>query len=139
MGNIRHLDTALLWVQHQVREGGVSLEEVAGIENPGDAMTKFLPAPQLLEHMGRMSLVYEEGRAESAPQLTSAVVASAQVGKEVMRAERCKWQEASKEEKTQDGPCSQKCVRPCPRLFLPCGLPELRLPPATHHPDLQAL
>ena len=74
VGNIRHLDTALLWVQHHVRAGDVSLFKIPGTENPGDAMTKFLDGPELRAHIGRMGLRAEEGRAESAPQLTTSLL-----------------------------------------------------------------
>ena len=35
VGNIRHLDVTLLWVQDHVRSGDVALEKVPGIENSG--------------------------------------------------------------------------------------------------------
>ena len=73
----------------------MSLEKVAGSENPGDAMTKYLHAPELLAHGARMNLVYEEGRAQSAPQLTASVLASTHEHKEVIREERRKWDRES--------------------------------------------
>ena len=88
IGKIRHLDTSLLWVQDKVRSGDVSMEKVAGAENPGDAMTKHLAGPELKQHVARMGLYFEEGRAESAPQLAASLQASADGDKEVLRAER---------------------------------------------------
>ena len=67
IGKIRHLDTSLLWVQQQVRNGTVQLEKVLGTENPGDALTNHLSGPDLMGHVERMGLQYDEGRAESAP------------------------------------------------------------------------
>ena len=71
VGKIRHLDTSLLWVQEHVRSGNVILEKIPGPINPGDALTKYLSGPELRGHLARMNLVFEEGRASSAPQLTT--------------------------------------------------------------------
>ena len=88
VGKVRHLDTALLWVQQQVRSGDVSLEKIPGQENPADAMTKHLSGPDLKSHLARMGLRAEEGRAASAPQLTTSMTESTHGQKEVMRLER---------------------------------------------------
>ena len=69
VGKIRHLDTALLWIQDKVRSGEVGLKKVLGVENPADSLTKFLSGPDLHKHILRMGLVMEEGRAETAPKL----------------------------------------------------------------------
>ena len=69
VGKIRHLDTALLWIQDKVRSGDVLLNKVPGPDNPADSLTKFLAYPDLQRHLARMSLVIEEGRADSAPRL----------------------------------------------------------------------
>ena len=50
------------------------LEKVLGTENPGDALTKYLSAPDLRAHLARMGLQVEEGRAVTAPALTTSVV-----------------------------------------------------------------
>ena len=67
VGKVRHLDNSLLWIQAKVRGGDVLMEKVAGAENPADALTKHLSGPQLRQHLQRMSLVLEDGRAASAP------------------------------------------------------------------------
>ena len=88
VGKVRHLDTALLWVQDHVRSGDVILEKVAGPENPAASLTKYLSGPDLRAHMQRLNLVFESGRAESAPMLTTPTVNSLAQNKEVMRRER---------------------------------------------------
>ena len=88
MGKARHLDTALLWVQGHVRSGGVLLEKVPGPENPADALTKYLSGPELRAHLKRLNLCFEEGRPESASQLTTAVTEDLARDKEVMQQER---------------------------------------------------
>ena len=67
VGKVRHLDTALLWIQSKVRGGDVGMEKVAGADNPADALTKYLPGPLLQQQYARMGLVHEEGRAKTAP------------------------------------------------------------------------
>ena len=71
VGKIRHLDTGLLWIQDKVRSGDVGLCKVPGPENPADSLTKHLARPALLQHLARMNLVAEEGRAASAPQIAA--------------------------------------------------------------------
>ena len=88
IGKIRHLDTSLLWVQQAVRTGQVDLHKVLGTSNPGDALTKYLSGPDLAQHISRMGLKYEAGRAQTAPQLSTSLCEEGCEGKEVMRAER---------------------------------------------------
>eukprot|EP00973_Karenia_brevis_P074525 10356769-Karenia_brevis.AAC.1 len=40
LGKIRHLDTALLWLQHHFRRGKLWLKKVLGTENVFDIGTK---------------------------------------------------------------------------------------------------
>ena len=69
IGRIRHLDTSMLWIQAKIRNGDIDLEKVLGKLNPADSLTKHLSGPEITEHMKRLGLVYEEGRAMSAPQI----------------------------------------------------------------------
>ena len=87
VGNIRHLDVTLLWVQDHVRSGDVALEKVPGIENPADCLTKYVSGPELRGHLARMNLEAREGRAESAPQLTTSVTQSLKDSSLVIRKE----------------------------------------------------
>ena len=73
VGKVRHLDTALLWVQGHIRSGEVTLEKVLGSENPSDCLTKFVSSADMISHLKRMSLIFEDGRASSAPQLTASI------------------------------------------------------------------
>ena len=72
VGRVRHLDTSLFWIQAKVRDGDVLLVSIPGAENPADALTKHMTRPVLTQHLQRMNLSYEHGRAESAPQLQQA-------------------------------------------------------------------
>ena len=71
LGRIRHLDVTDLWIQEQVRSKEMDIQKVAGTENIADALTKMLPRPDLVKHMKGMNLYPEEGRAETAPELTT--------------------------------------------------------------------
>ena len=71
IGKVRHLDTSLLWIQQKVRSGECPLEKVLGAENPADIMTKHVLGPTLREHLPRLGLRIESGRAVSAPALVS--------------------------------------------------------------------
>ena len=70
LGRIRHLSTADLWVQDKVRTGEFVLQKIAGAQNPADMLTKHIDATTLATHMKAMSLMYEDGRASTAPSLT---------------------------------------------------------------------
>ena len=72
IGKIRHLDTSLLWLQHKVRSKDVLLSKIAGAENCADALTEHLNGPLLRAHLQRMAIVFETGRADSAPKLQTA-------------------------------------------------------------------
>ena len=69
LGKIRHLAVADLWVQDKIKTGDFSLTKVPGPENPADMLTKYLDGQSIDKHARRISMMYEDGRAESAPQL----------------------------------------------------------------------
>ena len=72
IGEIRNLDTSLLWLQHKVRSKEVPISKVAGAENCADALTKHLNGPMLRAHLERMALVFKTRRAAPAPKLQNA-------------------------------------------------------------------
>ena len=72
MGKVRHLDMRLLWIQDIARHGEVGLEKIAGLQNPADALTKYLGSDALLEHMARAGCWLAAGRARTAPELSKA-------------------------------------------------------------------
>lgn len=59
------------------------MRQCRGVEHPGDALTKHLLSPDLLKRFERMGLVYEEGRAAGAPQLSTSLTQEARAGKDV--------------------------------------------------------
>ena len=48
-----------------------ALRKVLGKENISDALTKYLDRPELTKHLAGMHLVFEDGRAASAPALSA--------------------------------------------------------------------
>ena len=71
VGKIRHLDTADLWIQEKIREKALRLEKVLGLDNPGDAFTKYVERALVVKHMTRINLYPEDGRAATAPKVTT--------------------------------------------------------------------
>ena len=69
LGKVRHLATAVLWMQDRIRNGDFSLEKIPGNDNPGDMLTKHVQRELMMKHMTTLGLFYEDGRAESAPAL----------------------------------------------------------------------
>ena len=69
LGKIRHLATADLWVQDRIKKGDFELLRVPGVSNPADMLTKHVDRTILDKHLGAMNLVYQDGRAASAPSI----------------------------------------------------------------------
>ena len=69
LGKVRHLATADLWMQDRIRKGDFSLEKVAGADNPSDMLTKHVTRDVMMRHMTTLGLYFEDGRAESAPEI----------------------------------------------------------------------
>ena len=74
LGKIRHLAVADLWVQERLRSGDFALTKVRGTDNPSDVLTKYSDRATLAKHIENMGLTFVEGRAESAPELTHAII-----------------------------------------------------------------
>ncbi len=62
-GNIRHLDTQLLWVQQKALRGNMSYKKVDGKVNPADLMTKGLDEKTMCEHLKKLGCRFVTGRA----------------------------------------------------------------------------
>ena len=71
VGKVRHLDTSLLWIQHKIREGELTVSKIAGVGNPADVLTKHVDHALMKKHLATMGLEYEGGRAALAPELSS--------------------------------------------------------------------
>ena len=69
LGKIRHLATADLWVQDRVKKKDFELLRVPGVSNPSDILTKHVDRTILDKHLVALNLVYEDGRASSAPSI----------------------------------------------------------------------
>ena len=69
IGKIRHLDTSLLWIQQKIKDGDLVVDKILGADNPADCLTKFVDQATMNKHLATMGLQYEDGRADSAPEL----------------------------------------------------------------------
>ena len=61
LGKIRHLDTALLWLQNYVEKGRIKIKKEKGIENVADLGTKDLDEATMLKclvHDGSGYVIY---------------------------------------------------------------------------------
>ena len=66
LGKIRHLDTALLWLQHHVNENKLCILKVLGDENVADIGTKDLEEKKMRKCMDILGFVEATGRHEKA-------------------------------------------------------------------------
>ena len=69
LGKVRHLATADLWIQDKLKEKDFRLDNILGTEHPADLLTKYLDAAAQNQHISRLRLVEESGRAALAPAL----------------------------------------------------------------------
>ena len=47
IGRVRHLETRFLWVQEAIERRLFSVEKVAGVANPANALTKYVGAAEI--------------------------------------------------------------------------------------------
>ena len=71
LGKIRHIHVGDLWVQERLRNHDFSLHKVLGAENPADIFTKYTDKNTIHKMLGKLHLRFEQGRAESAPQIAA--------------------------------------------------------------------
>ena len=71
IGKVRHLKTQGLWIQEVRTTGRLSYKKVLGEKNPADVLAKHVPAELLDKHLATLYTKTREGRAETAPELSS--------------------------------------------------------------------
>ena len=59
LGRMRHLEIRDMWLQREVREGGLEVSKVHGQDNPADLMTKILNVKDISSRLGWMNLTME--------------------------------------------------------------------------------
>eukprot|EP00959_Pyramimonas_sp_CCMP1952_P055754 1165123-Pyramimonas_sp.AAC.1 len=62
LGKVRHLDAALLWMQHQVGKGKIQIHKVGGKLKLADIGTKDVEEALIVRFMGGMGFKEEVGR-----------------------------------------------------------------------------
>ena len=71
LGKMRHIDTSYLWLQQESIKEKIKMLKVLGTENPADMNTKGLSGDEINKYIDMLSMKFEEGRAELAPDLVS--------------------------------------------------------------------
>ena len=69
LGRIRHLATTDLWIQEKIRDGKVELLKILGTENPADVLTKYVDKKTMEAALTKLSLEFQEGRSQIAPNI----------------------------------------------------------------------
>ena len=62
LGNIRHLDTGLLWLQHHLRSKVLQLVKTPGRENPADLGTEDFAEKDMKRSMNKLGFREKTGR-----------------------------------------------------------------------------
>ena len=71
IGRVRHVKTQSLWLQEAHAQRRIAFEKVDGSRNPADLLTKHVPELLLDRHLEYLSCRPEDGRAATAPTLSS--------------------------------------------------------------------
>ena len=135
LSKVRHLDVNTLWLQEQVARDAVPLVKVPGPYNCADLMTKHVPAELIKRHTERMSLEFQEGRAEKAAKLQSIAKAQRQKQAQDSMLSACeKYDSGHRQDKwiSRGGDGEWVRLHDTPRrsLFTPC-----RVARGPAHPD----
>ena len=64
-GRLRHVRVGQLWIQQLAEEEELKFKKVAGVQNPADLCTKYLPGTKILDLLRRIGLRWAVGRAQS--------------------------------------------------------------------------
>ena len=68
LGNTRHVQVQYLWIQHEVKEGKLTVKKVGTNNNPADLLTKAMNGEKVMKYMGEMGFDIDS-RASTAPTL----------------------------------------------------------------------
>ena len=71
VGKVRHIEVAYLWIQDHLAQQTFKLHKVLGTNNQADLFTKYVAQDLIRRYCDSMQLEFQQGRAESAPQLTA--------------------------------------------------------------------
>ena len=71
LGKLRHVSTQFLWVQEKVQRNEFDIAKVPGQDNPADILTKNVAAELIHKHTETLGVWIGNGRAQTAPQLSS--------------------------------------------------------------------
>jgi hypothetical protein len=69
LGKVRHIDTNTHWVQQAACTKRIQYMKVLGTVNPADTLTKHLTEILREQHMQRINMSFDAGRAAAAPEL----------------------------------------------------------------------
>ena len=69
LGKTRHIEVQYLWIQHEVKEGKLTVKKVGTNNNPADLLTKAMNGEKVMKHMAEMAFDIDNSRASTAPTL----------------------------------------------------------------------
>ena len=65
----RHIEVQYLWIQHEVKEGKLTVKKVGTNNNPADLLTKAMNGKKMMKYMAEMGFDIDNSRASTAPTL----------------------------------------------------------------------
>ena len=69
LGKLRHIDTSHLWLQQKSIKSKLKMNKVLGTQNPADMNTNGLSGDEIAKYTDMLSMKYQEGRSELAPEV----------------------------------------------------------------------
>ena len=74
LGKTRHIEVQFLWIQHEVKEGKLTVKKVGTNSNPADLLTKAMNGEKVMKYMAEMGFDIDNGRASTTPTLQRATI-----------------------------------------------------------------
>ena len=78
-GKTMHIEVQYFWIQHEVKEGKLTLKKVGTNNNPADILTQAMNGEKVMKYMAEMGFDIDNSRASTVPTLqrtTSSLAAS---------------------------------------------------------------
>ena len=66
LGKTRHIEVQYFWIQHEVKEGKLTVKKVGTNNSPVDFLTKAMNGKKVMKYMAKMGFDIDDSRASTA-------------------------------------------------------------------------
>ena len=94
-GKTRHMEVQYVWIQHEAKEGKLTVKKVGTNNNPADLLTKKMCGEKVMKYIAEMGFDIDRSRANTAPLLLTDDKLACSVTKQTWRPQRRAYQTVS--------------------------------------------